>query len=88
MQHRLHRYYKMWNPNAGANWFIFDRTTGEKVDGCMDVEKSNDLISNLNKKDREARGIKEPSNEVEVSSTYNGFRSHDAIAIGPMPIHK
>lgn len=88
MQYGLQRYYKMWNAAAGPNWFIFDRTTGKKVKDEIDISKANDAVRDLNKKDREERGIKEIPNDVEVSSTYTGCRSHEPIAIEPMTIHK
>jgi hypothetical protein len=78
----------MWNPNRGANYFIFDRTTGVKVDECMEVAKAVDKVEKLNKKDRKERGVKDPENEIEISATYNSYRNRDPIAIEPMPVHK
>ena len=84
----LARYYKSWNSGRGANYFIFDRTTGDKVDECQGMEDAENRVRKLNEKDREERGLPPLKNAVETPSNYYGMRNRNEQSIEPMPVYK
>jgi len=86
MKYGLQRYYKVWNPKPGPNYFILDRNTGEKITERQMLAEAEELVKDLNNKDRKERGLDE-INEIEVPTHFNGRVDRTPREIAPMPKH-
>jgi hypothetical protein len=86
MTYGLQRYYKVWNSKPGPNYFILDRNTGEKMAERQMADLAENLVKELNDKDRKERGL-DPILEIEISSRYTNRTDKTPIEIAPMVKH-
>ena len=87
MIYGLQRYYKIWNPKAGPNYFIIDRNTGEKIADKQMADDADTFVRELNQKDRKEKGLKE-LDEIEIPTNFGGRVDRTPREIAPMEKHK
>lgn len=86
MKNGLKRYYKIYNRDPGPSYYVFDRTTGEKVHEGWDQAKANELMNDLNVQDAKEKGL-DITEAVETPTAYYGLRNSTPKEIAPMVRH-